>query len=239
MKRLSYILLSLFVWLTADAQLYEKNTLQIVELLAADSTEKAEDLILETIKLSPQKESNALLYQYLAEIYQRRGEEAKAISAYTASIDILPTERSLFFRAFLHQKARRYKEARADYDKLLELNPMHEDGRLGLAILNIKDGRPKEAFEQLNALTKFFPNHAKHLLVRCGWFEERKEYEKAMKDVAKALDVEPDNPDCYLTRASLYLAMKKKKKAAQDCRTAISLGANAEQVASLLAEISK
>ena len=48
------------------------------------------------------------------------------------------------------------------------------------------------------------------------------------------LELEPDNPECYLSRASLYLAMKKRKLAQQDCKTAIGLGASPEQVASIL-----
>ena len=111
---------------------------------------------------------------------------------------------------------------------------MHEDGRLGLAILNNKDGRPREAMEQLDALVQFFPNHAKHYLARCGLYIEKKEYEKAKKDIGMALELEPDNPECYLTRASLYLAIKKKKLAQQDCKTAIKLGANPEAVTSVL-----
>jgi regulator of sirC expression with transglutaminase-like and TPR domain len=114
---------------------------------------------------------------------------------------------------------------------------MHEDARLGLAILNSKDGRPKEAMEQLDALVHFYPNHAKHYLARCGLLEQRKDYEKAKKDISMALELEPENPECYLTRASLYLAMKKKKLAQQDCRTAIRLGASPEEVTSILGGI--
>ena len=111
---------------------------------------------------------------------------------------------------------------------------MHEDARLGLAILNSKDGRPREAMEQLDALIQLYPTHARHYLARCGLYEQRREYERAIQDVERAIECEPDNPECYLTRASLYLAMKKKRLAGQDCRTAISLGASGSHVASIL-----
>ena len=234
MKRFSYFLIFLFSFSLLHAQHYEQNVKQVLEALAADSVEKAEELILETIKLDPSRESNAILYQYLGEIYQRRGENEKALGAYTKGIELTPTERSLFFRAFILSSQRKYKEARADYNQLLEMNPMHEDGRLGLALLNSKDGRPREALEQLDALVRLYPNHAKHYLVRCGYYEQRKEYEKAKKDINMAMELEPENPECYLTRASLYLAMKKKRLAQQDCKTAIRLGANPEEVASIL-----
>ena len=119
----------------------------------------------------------------------------------------------------------------------MELNPQHEDGRLGLALLNNKDGRPREAMEQLDALIQFFPTHARHLLARADIYLERRAYEEAMRDVRRAMELEPENPECYLTRASVYLAMKKKKLAQQDCKTAFRLGASAEQVAPLLGEI--
>ena len=111
------------------------------------------------------------------------------------------------------------------------------DGRLGLALLNNKDGRPREAMEQLDALVEFFPTHARHLLARADIYLERRAYEEAMRDVRRAMELEPENPECYLTRASLYLAMKKKKLAQQDCKTAFRLGASAEQVAPLLGEL--
>ena len=48
-----------------------------------------------------------------------------------------------------------------------------------------------------------------------------------------ALELEPENPEC----ASLYLSMKKKRLAQQDCKTAIRLGASGEYVASLLGHV--
>ena len=91
--------------------------------------------------------------------------------------------------------------------------------------------------EQIDALVLLYPNHARHYLTRCGFYEQRKEYEKAMKDIEMALELEPENPECYLTRASLYLSMKKKRLAQQDCKTAIRLGASGEYVASLLGHV--
>ena len=174
----------------------------------------------------------------ISSIYSQRLTSSKGgwVMEYYPDAD---NEDALFFRAYIYTASRRYKEARADYKHLLKLNPMHEDGRLGLAILCSKDGRPREAQEQIESLIQFYPTHARHYLTRCGMYEQRREYEKAIKDVNTAIELEPQNPDCYLTRASLYLTMKKKGLANQDCRTAISLGASADQVASLLSQLRK
>ena len=85
-----FLLLFLFA-LTANAQLYEVGVKQIVEALAADSLEKAEGLIRETIKLDPVRKSNAILYQYLGGILWQRGENDKALEAYAKGIDLSPT----------------------------------------------------------------------------------------------------------------------------------------------------
>ena len=55
-----------------------------------------------------------------------------------------------------------------------------------------------------------------------------------MQDAKKAVELEPENPDCYITRGLLYKAMKRKNAVRQDCRTAIRLGATLEQIAPLL-----
>ncbi len=208
----------------AYAQLYEQSIRQVIDALGVDSLEKAEKLILQTIQLDPARKSNAILYQYLGEIHQRRGQNEQALEAYGKGIDLSPAtlglllgraslylqtndseqaladyskaleiepdnEEALFFRSSILSQQRRYKEDRTDYNRLLKLNPMHEDARLGLALLNSKDGRPREALEQLDALIQFYPTHARHYLARCGLYERRKEYEKAMKDVERAFEL--------------------------------------------------
>ena len=52
----------------------------------------------------------------------------------------------------------------------------------------------------------------------------------------RALELNPKNPDAYLSRAALYLSMKRKKLAKQDCHTAISLGADRETALRILVE---
>ncbi|MBR4307279.1 MAG: tetratricopeptide repeat protein, partial [Bacteroidaceae bacterium] len=88
-----------------------------------------------------------------ASLYLQMNDLERAGADYSSVLELSPDdEEALFFRAYVFSSLRRYREARADYERLLELNPQHEDGRLGLALLNNKDGRPREAMEQLDAL---------------------------------------------------------------------------------------
>ena len=255
-----------------QAQSYQELVRQAMTALGSDSISQAQTLLEQAISLDPAIPSNAILFQYLGEIHQRKGEGQKAIEAYGRGLDISPTnldlllgrasaymqggqpERALtdytkvlehspaheearFFRAYILTQARRYREARADYETLLSNNPNHEDARLGLALLNLKTGRPREAIESLEALTILYPKHARHALALSNVLIERKEYERASTFVTQAVDAEPDNPDCYLTRATLCLELKMRDQARQDCQKALSLGANPDEVATLLSQI--
>mgnify|MGYP000179282700 len=66
--------------------------------------------------------------------------------------------------------------------------------------------------------------------------QDRKQYETALHDMNRALELNPKNPDAYLSRASLYMAMKKKKLAKQDCQKAIALGADQESALRIVME---
>ena len=226
--------------------------------MQADSLLQAEASFREALDVDPLMKSNALLYQYIGNIQERRGEFQKALDSYKMGLTISSTTTSLllcraalylrlenqdramadytevlnlepnqtealFYRAYLYTQRRDYKRARADYDRLVNVN---EKARLGLAILNDKDRRPREAMEQLDALAQLFPSHASIFLVRGGMYLSRKQYELAQSDIEHAIELEPENPDCYVSRSQLYKALKKKKLAKADAQKAIRLGAD-------------
>ena len=59
-------------------------------------------------------------------------------------------------------------------------------------------------------------------------------YEEALNDLNQAIKLSPENPDYYVSRATLYLDMKKRRLARQDAQTAITLGADPREMASML-----
>ena len=121
--------------------------------------------------------------------------------------------------------------------KVLELNPAHEEARIGLVLLNEKDNRPREAMEQINAMVAAAPDHAILYAVRAGLEQTRKQYEAAEADFTKAISLEPKNIDYLLNRAALYIETKRKKEARADLDKAMELGANPEDVASMRHEL--
>lgn len=173
-----------------------------------------------------------------ASLYYRLGNEPHAISDYTSVLDLnADHQEALFFRAYLYVRMRDYKRARADYDHLLKLQPLREDALQGLCILNTKDNRPREAMEQANNLIQIYPNHAVNYAIRGGIELDSKQYEVALYDFDKAVELDPSNPDMLLSRADCYTRMKKKKQARKDLQQALELGADRQVVAEMMQAI--
>ena len=170
-----------------------------------------------------------------ASLYVRLNQTERAIYDYTCALDVEEDRvDALFFRAYLYMEQRDYKKARADYEHLVRLQPTNENALLGLALLNDKDNRPREAMEQMDNLVRIFPTHAILYAIRGGMKQRRRLYEGALKDLNTAIELEPGNADFYVSRATLYLDMRKKKLARQDLQMAVSCGADAKELSSLL-----
>lgn len=188
----------------------------------------------EVIRLSPKND------KYLAQrgkLYMLRGDDFRAIADFEdAILHNADNTDALFFRAYLYQRQRLYKKARVDYEHLISLQPRHRDARMGLVLLNDADNRPVEAMEQMDVLMRYWPDDPEILVLRGGMYHKRREYEKALKDINKAIEFSPLNPDFYISRALLYKDFNKTILAQEDIRRAVSLGANKQDCANLMLE---
>ena len=140
--------------------LYEQNVRSVIDALAADSLEKAEGLIQQTLLLDPARESNAILYQYLGEIYRRRGENERALDAYTKGIDLSPTTLGpILSRASLFLQQNNQNRALSDYNKVLELDANNEEALFFRAYIYVGQRKYKEARADYNRLLEANPMH--------------------------------------------------------------------------------
>ena len=170
-----------------------------------------------------------------AALYYRMGNEGRALNDYSDVLDEQPENmEARLMRAHIYSAMHDYKQARADYDFIIKLDPLNEKAYIGLILLNDRDGRPREAMEQMNGLLLVYPNHATLYAIRGGMEQKRKQYELALADMNRAIEMEPKNADFYVSRATLYLEMRKKKLARQDTQLAVKYGADPKEMASLL-----
>ena len=131
---------------------------------------------------------------------------------------------ALYYRAFIYTNRREYTAARTDYKRLLALQPDHENGLLGLALLDQREGRLQAAELQLTALVERHPGNATYLQARANVLIERQLYELALIDLEGAIALQPTDAYLYVARAELYLKMKRRTAAKADLNKAVALG---------------
>lgn len=160
-----------------------------------------------------------------ATAYMALGNDEKA---YTDLCNVLDKKtdhaEALYYRAFIYTGRREYAAARADYKRLLALDPTHENGLLGLALLDQREGRLQAAEQQLSQLVDRYPDNATYLQARANVLIEQKLYDLALLDLENAISLQPTDAYLYVARAELYLKMKRKSTAKQDLDRATALG---------------
>ena len=113
-------------------------------------------------------------------------------------------------RAYIYVLRRDYPAARIDYNRLLELDPQSYSGRLGLATLEQKEGKFREALEILNKMLTATPEDATLYIARADVEREMKHEDLALVDLEEAIRLDAASADAYLLRGNIYLAQKKK-----------------------------
>ena len=131
---------------------------------------------------------------------------------------------ALLMRAYIYVLRRDYPAARIDYNRLLELDPQSYSGRLGLATLEQKEGKFREALAILNKMIVEYPEDATLYIARADVERDMKHEDLALVDLEEAIRLDASSADAYLLRGNIYLVQKKKALAKSDFEKAISLG---------------
>ena len=170
-----------------------------------------------------------------AATYLELGQEGKAYVDYCNVLDQdIENREALTFRAYTAVHQRLYDVARADYGRLLTLDPRDAGARFGLALLNQKQGRLVEATEQLSALIADHPEEPDYLTARANVLADRELYDLALLDMEAVLKQTPQDPYAYASRAAIYLRMgRHKRQARADLDHAVQLGLSRADLADL------
>lgn len=100
---------------------------------------------------------------------------------------------ALYFRAYANVHLRQYTLARADYEKLLTLLPLHMEARLGLAAVYERMARWRNAADEYNLLVEMFPDSAVCYAARAAFEVSQKQYELAVYDLEQAVKRSPQD----------------------------------------------
>lgn len=179
-----------------------------------------------------------------AALYLELGKDELARVDYALVLDIEAfNQEALLMRAYIYRQMRDYKSARSDYERLLKLNPQSYNGRLGLAMLEQKEGRYKEALSILNSMITdkadgatqiTAPLYAVLYVARAGVEKDMQHIDMALIDLEEAIQLDPSQSEAYLMRGQIYLSQKRKELARRDFEKAVTLGVPQADVRDLL-----
>lgn len=179
-----------------------------------------------------------------AALYLELGKDELARVDYSLVLDIETfNQEALLMRAYIYRQMRDYKSARSDYERLLKLNPQSYNGRLGLAMLEQKEGRYKEALSILNSMITdkadgatqiTAPLYAVLYVARAGVEKDMQHIDMALIDLEEAIQLDPSQSEAYLMRGQIYLSQKRKELARRDFEKAVTLGVPQADVRDLL-----
>lgn len=179
-----------------------------------------------------------------AALYLELGKDDRARVDYSLVLDLeSDNQEALLMRAYIYMRQRNYNFAKSDYERLLKLAPQSYNGRLGLAMLEQKEGKHEVALSILNVMIAEKGEAAEGMtarqyavlyVARAGVEQDLKHADLALMDLEEAIGLDPSQTEAYLMRGQIYLSQKRKDLAKRDFEKAVSLGVPRGELRELL-----
>ena len=122
----------------------------------------------------------------------------------------------------LHQRGQ-LNEARAIYERILQVNPAHPDALHLLGVVAYQQGRFGQAVELIDRAIVLSPANAALYANRGVALRELKQLDAAAADYDKAISLKPDYAEAYYNRGNVMRALSKLEAAIADYGQAIAL----------------
>ena len=145
-------------------------------------------------------------------------------------------EDALYHRGLIALERGDTISSRADFERILKLNPASANGRIGFASLLKVMGYYPEAIEVYSQLIRVNPEKEILYVGRAEAYLFAGQYAKADKDIEKAIELAPDDPVVYVLRALGKLARYERESAKADLKRAVELGYDSKEAERLLEE---
>ena len=177
-----------------------------------------------TLALNITPYSTAMLLNR-ASLYLEQGRDDLAYVDYCNVVDLLPDEpEARLMRAYIYQRRRQYKEARADYNAVLRQDSRHKTARMGLLMVDEKEGRQMAAMEEMNRLVQEYPDDTTLLLMRANLYLNREQWEVALLDLETVVEREAQDPAPCILMGDACLRVGRKSEARKAFERAIARG---------------
>lgn len=153
------------------------------------------------IKHIPKKDKQYRAFAYIvrAEVYVGLGENEKALVDFTSAIKETPDAADVYEkRANLYYYMDKYDLADKDYQKIISIDPGSVMGYMGIGRNANAEKRYNDAIEQFNYVTRLASDYSSGYSFRAESYFGLQQYDKAIDDVIKALDIDGDNKAFHL-----------------------------------------
>ena len=177
--------------------------------------------------------ASVVILRNRARVLAAMGRAADALNDYDMLASMDSTYADTYYdRAALKLREGRLKEAEADATRFLELEPSDLGGKLLMAVILSGSGRPADAVPLYSALIKERPE-AVYYAARAMCYLAMDYLQEASDDIARGLELDPDDGELYYCRACLNKLRFREDDARADAARAVSLGVAPQRVAAL------
>lgn len=152
------------------------------------------------LKYIPKKDKEYRAFAYLvrSEVYMGLGEEQKSIADLSCAIKETPDDAELYERrANLYYYREEYDLADKDYRKIISIDPGSVMGYMGIGRNANAEKRYEEAIEQFDYVTRLMPDYSSGYSFRAESYAKLKQYDKAIDDIIKGLEIDGDSKAFY------------------------------------------
>ncbi len=151
-----------------------------------------------------------------------------AIKDYKEAIKIKPDFADAWYgKAICESLLKRYDDALSSFNKAIELDPSNKDAVFNRAYyVKQKTGDYKGAIEDYNFYIKHYKQNDDAFAYNNMGFCKYKlnDFDAALNDINKSLELNENNPMAYKNRALIYLAKGENETACADLQKALELG---------------
>jgi Flp pilus assembly protein TadD len=180
------------------------------------------------------------VYYVLARAYRQKGDSARSAEfvdkfQQTTAAERERTEHQLQIDSPIAQARRQLDqghmaEARALFEKAMQLDPNRWEPNANLAEMDLNSGDFKSAFPHLEKLQQINPNSAVgNFLMARYWFHE-KNYQQARIYAERVESIRPDNSELRTMLGDIYSQLGEKQKATQEYEEALRLAPDRQDV---------
>ena len=224
MKKWFLILLVSAVVTKVQSQSYKEYVRQALAAMSVDSTDEAEKMFREAMRIEPASRSNAMIYYQIGRIQERRNKLEKALESYTMGLNIsahvLPLRMA---RASLYMRLGNYDKALNDYSDVLDWKTDEQEALFMRAYIYTEKRLYKKARADYEALIKLNPNHEEARIGLVLLNEKDNRPREAMEQINVMIATTPNHAVLYAIRAGLEQTRKLYEAAEDDFNKAISL----------------